>query len=81
MNDRSDRPAQETTAVAQLMEIAAGEHEILRDQFVRIKAIEALGRMRANGGGGTFFATWPESREGLPYANIRVRAAAEDGWG
>src|SRR4029077_19293994 len=39
--------AQETTSVPQLMEIAAGEHEILRDQFVRIKAIEALGRMRA----------------------------------
>src|SRR5207244_4642277 len=27
--------AQETTAVPQLMEIAAGEHEVLRDQFVR----------------------------------------------
>jgi len=40
--------AQETTAVSQLMEIAAGEHEVLRDQFVRIKAIEALGRMRAS---------------------------------
>jgi len=38
---------QETTAVPMLMEIAAGEHEILRDLFVRIKAIEALGRMRA----------------------------------
>ena len=38
---------QETTAVPMLMEIAAGEHETLRDQFVRIKAIEGLGRMRA----------------------------------
>lgn len=38
---------QESTAVPLLMEIAAGEHEILRDQFVRIKAIEALGRLRA----------------------------------
>jgi hypothetical protein len=38
---------QETTAVPLLMEIAAGEHETLRDQFVRIKAIEALGRLRA----------------------------------
>jgi len=27
--------------------IAAGGHEILRDIFVRIKAIEALGRLRA----------------------------------
>lgn len=38
---------QETTAVPMLMEIAGGEHETLRDQFVRIKAIEALGRLRA----------------------------------
>jgi hypothetical protein len=38
---------QEATAVPLLMEIAAGEHETLRDQFVRIKAIEALGRLRA----------------------------------
>jgi len=28
------------------MEIAGGAHEILHDQFVRIKAIEALARMR-----------------------------------
>src|SRR2546427_9820770 len=34
-------PAQETTPVPQLMEIAAGEHERLRDQFVPIKAIQA----------------------------------------
>ena len=39
--------AMEITAVPQLMEIASGDHEALRDQFVRIKAIEALGRMRA----------------------------------
>jgi hypothetical protein len=38
---------QEATAIPLLMEIAAGEHETLRDQFVRIKAIEALGRLRA----------------------------------
>src|SRR6202021_1322134 len=37
----------EATAVSLLMEIAAGEHEILRDIFVRIKSIEALGRLRA----------------------------------
>jgi len=39
---------QEATAVPMLMEIAAGEHEILRDQFVRIKAIEAIGRLGAH---------------------------------
>src|SRR4030095_13033948 len=39
--------AQDATAVPQLMDIAAGGHEVLRDQYVRIKAIEALARMRA----------------------------------
>jgi hypothetical protein len=70
--------AQETTAVAQLMEIAAGEHEILRDQFVRIKAIEALGRMRAPEAA-ELLRTLAESREGLTYAEpAGLRAAAED---
>jgi hypothetical protein len=70
--------AQETTAVAQLMEIAAGEHELLRDQFVRIKAIEALGRMRAIEAG-ELLHTLTESREGLTYAEPSgLRAAAED---
>jgi hypothetical protein len=69
---------QETTAVPQLMEIAAGEHEILRDQFVRIKAIEALGRMRA-GEAAELLRTLAESREGLTYAEPSgLRAAAED---
>jgi hypothetical protein len=39
--------AGERSAIPQLMEIASGEHAILRDQFVRIKAIEGLGRLRA----------------------------------
>ena len=70
--------AQETTAVAQLMEIAAGEHEVLRDQFVRIKAIEALGRMRAFEAG-ELLRTLAESREGLTYSEPSgLRAAAED---
>jgi hypothetical protein len=70
--------AQETTAVAQLMEIAAGEHEILREQFVRIKAIEALGRLRASEAV-ELLRTLAESREGLTYAEPSgVRAAAED---
>jgi len=69
---------QETTAVPQLMEIAAGEHEILRDQFVRIKAIEALGRMRA-AEAGELLRTLVERREGLVYAEPSgLRAAAED---
>lgn len=70
--------AQETTAVPQLMEIAAGEHEVLRDQFVRIKAIEALGRMRASEAA-ELLRTLAESREGLAYAEPSgLRAAAED---
>ena len=70
--------AQETTAVPQLMEIAAGEHDILRDQFVRIKAIEALGRMRASEAG-ELLRTLAERREGLTYAEpAGLRAAAQD---
>lgn len=70
--------AQETTAVPQLMEIAAGEHEILRDQFVRIKAIEAIGRMRA-AEAIELLRQLAEGREGLAYAEpAGLRAAAED---
>jgi hypothetical protein len=70
--------AQETTAVPQLMEIAAGEHEVLRDQFVRIKAIEALGRMRANEAA-ELLRTLAEGREGLTHTEpAGLRAAAED---
>jgi PilZ domain/HEAT repeats len=70
--------AQETTAVPQLMEIAAGEHESLRDQFVRIKAIEALGRMRAPEAA-ELLRKLAENREGLAYAEpAGLRAAAED---
>jgi HEAT repeat protein len=36
----------ETSAIPTLMQIAEGEHISLRDIFFRIKAIEALGRMR-----------------------------------
>jgi len=70
--------AQETTSVPQLMEIAAGEHEILRDQFVRIKAIEALGRMRAHEAA-ELLRTLAEKRDGIAYSEpAGLRAAAED---
>jgi len=70
--------AQETAAVPQLMEIAAGEHDILRDQFVRIKAIEALGRMRAQDAAELLRAL-VSRREGLAYAEPSgLRAAAAD---
>jgi len=72
--------AQETTAVPQLMEIAAGEHESLRDQFVRIKAIEALGRMHASEAA-ELLRNLAERREGLTYAEpAGLRAAAEMRW-
>jgi hypothetical protein len=38
--------AHETSAVPALLQIGAGEHASLRDIFFRIKAVEALGRMR-----------------------------------
>jgi hypothetical protein len=70
--------AQETAAVPQLMEIAAGEHDVLRDQFVRIKAIEALGRMRAQDAA-ELLRTLASRRDGLAYAEPSgLRAAAED---
>jgi len=69
---------QETTAVPQLMEIAAGEHEILRDQFVRIKAIEALGRLHATEAA-DLLRQLSGGRDGLAYAEpAGLRAAAED---
>lgn len=62
----------------QLMEIAAGEHEILRDLFVRIKAIEALGRMRAIEAA-EMLKMLAEGREGLAFTEPSgLRAAAED---
>lgn len=39
--------ANEKSAIPMLLKIAAGDMELLRDVFIRIKAVEALGRMRA----------------------------------
>jgi len=70
--------AMEATAVPQMMEIAAGEHDILRDQFVRIKAIEALGRLRA-AESCELLRSISEKREGLTHVEpAGLRAAAED---
>ena len=70
--------AQEATAVPQLLEIAAGEHEVLRDQFVRIKAIEALGRMCSTDAA-ELLKTLVGKRDGLAYAEpAGLRAAAAD---
>jgi len=68
----------ETTAVPLLMEIAAGEHDTLLDQFVRIKAIEALGRLRATEAV-DLLRQLAGKREGLTYVEPGgLRAAAED---
>jgi PilZ domain-containing protein len=70
--------ANESAAVPQLMEIAAGEHDVLRDQFARIKAVEALGRMRALEAS-ELLHSLAEKRDGLSYAEASgLRAAAED---
>ena len=70
--------AQELSAVPQLMEIAAGGHETLRDQFVRIKAIEALARMRITEAA-KLFRQICEKRDGLAYAEpAGVRTVAAD---
>ena len=70
--------SQEAAAVPQLMEIAAGEHDFLRDLFVRIKAIEALGRMHAVESA-ELLNTLAQKRDGLAYAEPSgLRAAAED---
>ncbi len=70
--------AQEISAVPQLMDIAGGGHETLRDQYVRIKAIEALARMRVTEAA-KLFRQICEKRDGLAYAEpAGVRTVAAD---
>jgi hypothetical protein len=70
--------AHEISAVPHLMDIAAGGHELFRDQFVRIKAIEALARMRITEAAGMLRQIC-EKRDGLAYAEpAGVRAVAAD---
>jgi hypothetical protein len=70
--------AHEHSAIPQLMDIAAGGHEVLRDQFVRIKAIEALARMRVTEAA-SLFREICEKRENLAYAEpAGLRTVAED---
>jgi hypothetical protein len=68
----------ESSAIPQLMEIASGEHITLRDQFVRIKAIEALGRLRATEAI-QLLHLLAERRSGIAFAEPSgLRAAAQD---
>jgi hypothetical protein len=68
----------ESSAIPQLMEIAAGENATLRDQFVRIKAIEALGRLKATESM-QLLNLLAERRSGIAFAEPSgLRAAAHD---
>jgi len=70
--------AQAAGAIPQLMDIAAGGHELLRDQFVRIKAIEALARMRVLEAA-KLFREICEKRDGLAYVEpAGIRSVAAD---
>jgi len=59
--------AQETSAIPELMQIAGGTHESLKDQYVRIKAIEALARMRV-AEAVDLLVQLSQRRDGLTYA-------------
>lgn len=68
----------DTAAVPRLIEISAGEAERLGDVFLRIKAIEALGRMKASGAAG-LLRNLVRNRSGLTYVEpAGLRSAAED---
>jgi hypothetical protein len=68
----------DSSAVPRLIEIAIGDVERLGDMFVRIKAIEALGRMKASSAA-TLLRNLVRNRSGLTYAEpAGLRSAAED---
>ena len=70
--------AQETGAAPLLLEIAAGGNEGLRDVFARIKAIEALGRMRVTEAA-DLLRQILRQRHGLTHVEpAGLRAAAEE---
>jgi len=65
-------------SIARLMEIATGEVEKLSDVFVRIKAIEALGRMKA-ASAAPLLRNLVRNRSGLTYVEpAGLRSAAEE---
>jgi hypothetical protein len=68
----------DAAAVPRLVEIAAGEVERLSDVFIRIKAIEALGRMKA-ASAADLLRNLVRNRSGLTYVEpAGLRAAAEE---
>ena len=70
--------ANDTSAIPLLLQIAGGSHATLRDIFFRIKAVEALGRMRA-AEAAEMLRIIARSRNGLAHAEpAGLRAAAEE---
>jgi hypothetical protein len=70
--------ANEAAAVPVLLKVAAGEHLTLRDIYLRIKAAEALGRMRI-GEAALLLRQIVRERNGLAHAEpAALRAAAEE---
>jgi hypothetical protein len=70
--------AQELSAVPVLLQIAAGEHLVLRDIYLRIKAAEALGRMHI-AEAAPLLRTIVRERNGLAHTEpAALRAAAEE---
>jgi hypothetical protein len=70
--------AHELPAVPVLLQIAAGEHLVLRDIYLRIKAAEALGRMRISEAAPLLLQIVRE-RNGLTHTEpAALRAAAEE---
>jgi hypothetical protein len=73
--------ANETSAIPALLQIAAGEHLMLRDIFLRIKAIEALGRMRV-ADAAPLLRNIVRDRNGLAHNEpAALRSAAEESLG
>ena len=70
--------AGESSAVPLLIEITAGKVDALRDLFIRIKAIETLGHLRAENAAPVLLEL-VRSRTGLTYAEpAGLRSAAEE---
>ena len=73
--------AHETAAVPVLLKIAEGEHLVLRDIYFRIKAIEALGRMRVREAASPLLRM-VRQRNGLAHDEpAALRSAAEEALG
>ena len=73
--------AHETAAIPALLQIATGEHLVLRDIFFRIKAIEALGRMRVQEAAPSLLQM-VRMRNGLAHDEpAALRSAAEEALG